>query len=106
MSTLPLTGDKDSAATLDYVLDLASKTNGTGDQDYLVTSETIQTINYVNATGTGLVINSSSIINSGTQVEIWISGGTTGTEYIVTTNFTTSLSRIDERSFRLRIRDF
>lgn len=104
MAKFPATEDKDPGAVLDYYLDLAALTNGTGTSNYLQAGETIATVSSVTTSGASLVVDSYSIISGGTVVKVWLSGGVVGTKYTVTVKFTTSVAgRQDERSFTVKI---
>ena len=81
---------KDPSSLLDYALDWS---------DWLETDETIDSA--VWTVPTGLRKNSSSINDALTIV--WLSEGTVNTSYHVTCCVTTSLGRIDERSFNLNV---
>jgi hypothetical protein len=84
---------KDPNAVLDYVVDWAPWLADSG-------SDTITAVVW---TATGLTITSSSFTT--TDATVRLSGGTSGTLYTVSCRITTAGGRIDERSFKLRVRD-
>jgi hypothetical protein len=85
---------KDPEAVLDYKFDWSS---------WLATGETISSKTVT--VGSGLTEDSSSITDTNTSVTIWLSGGTTDTDYSVECKIVTSDSRIDERSITIRVRE-
>lgn len=94
---------KDPNAVLDYLVDFAAKTNGNGSEDYLQLGETITAHTITSSDPIALVVDSSSVINTNTSVLVWLSGGVVGTTYTVTTRITTSLGRVDDRSFQVQV---
>lgn len=84
---------KDPNALLDYVVDWAPWLADSG-------SDTIASVVW---TAAGLTIASSSFTT--TDATIRLSGGTSGMLYTVSCRITTAAGRIDERSFKLRVRD-
>lgn len=96
---------KDPNAIVDYVIDLKALTNGNGTENYLEDAETISTIDSITTDDVALVVDSSILAAANTQIVIWLSGGTLNATHLVTARFTTSMSRTDDRSFRLKIRE-
>jgi len=105
---------KDPAAVLDYKIDLAPLTNGTdgAKSNWLADGETIstQTISIVAHADTPedpvtLVEDSSSITDSGTTVTAWLSGGTSGVKYLVSSVYETSAGRTDKRTIIVPVED-
>lgn len=94
---------KGPAAVLDFVCDLAASTNGTGDSDWLAAGETISS--HTVTADTGLTVDSSGLTDSNTSITAWLSGGTAGTDYDVVFQFTTSDSRTDEKTMRVKVRN-
>lgn len=99
-------GFKDPQAVLDYAFLW---------QDWLAAGETI-TAHTITASATTITVDSSSVnaaavtLDSveqkiGSVVTIWLSGGTANTGYVISCRITTNAGRIDERSFKLTIRD-
>ena len=52
---------------------------------------------------TGLTVD--SIFTSDKTVKLWLSGGTTGTQYKLTVTTTTEDGRVKEDEFKVRVRD-
>ena len=98
---------KDPDAVLDYLFDFAALTNGqeNATEDYLESGEVITSIDSVTSSSAALTVDSSDLINSGTSVRVWLSGGVAGVSYTVTCRITTSLDRTDDRSMIIRVRD-
>jgi hypothetical protein len=86
---------KDPDATLDYPVDWESWL----DDDTISASEWVLE--------DGLTIGTGDIAPSftGTVATAFIAGGTVGTTYLVTNRITTAGGRIDDRSFRLKIKE-
>jgi len=86
---------KDADADLDWVFDWS---------DWLASGETIATYPIAVDTGitlgTGLKAPSSSTDG---KVTIWLSGGAAGTTYKVACRITTSATREDERTIRVKV---
>jgi hypothetical protein len=80
---------KDPDATLDYTFDWAEWLGG-------------DTISSAVVTVTGG--NKGATSNTPSAVTVWVSGGTAGQTITVACKITTSAGRIDERSFRLKVR--
>jgi hypothetical protein len=81
---------KDPDAVLDYVFDWSS---------WLATSETITTS--VITVETGLTKASES--STTTTAKVWLSGGTEGERYKITSRITTNQGRTDDRSAIVRV---
>ena len=88
--------EKDPEAVLDYPLDLAAATNGTGAEDWLESGETVSA--HTVTVPSGLTLDSSNVTNSGTTIVAWISGGTAGSSYDVNYEWTTTGGRTDQRT--------
>ena len=96
--------EKDPQAKLDFTMDWS---------DWLASGDPLRTVvwrasaatTYVGTPGANLTIhsNTTSTIN-GTTTAI-ISGGSAGNTYTVTCNITTDNGLIDERFFRIQVRD-
>lgn len=93
---------KDPNAVLDYKFDFAASTNGSGDEDYLASGETISTATVT--AETGLTVDSSAKSDNDTSVVAWLSGGTDGEDYDVTCRIVTSASRTDDRTIVIKVR--
>lgn len=94
---------KDPNAVLDCVVDFRSKTNSTGTEDYLQSTETLLTADVVSSSPTDLVVDSSSITTNSSCVLIWLSGGTVNNTYTIRVRITTSLNRTDDRTFEIQV---
>jgi hypothetical protein len=83
--------DKAIPGDLDYTEDWSA---------WLATGETITAAAWTVPTGISAHSPSFTI----TSATTWLSGGTTGTVYVVSCTITTSASRIDTRSFKISVR--
>ena len=83
---------KDPNAKLDYTIDWAQwlGTDTITDSTWEVSSPE-------------LIIESAS--NTNTTTTVWLSAGLAGQVYIVTNRITTTLGRIQDQSFRLKIKE-
>lgn len=88
---------KDPAEVLDYKFDF----NATSPGPWLNDGETITTHTVTVEAG----ITKDSDTADSTSVTVWLSGGTAGTDYIVTCHVTTSAGRQAERSIRIIVTD-
>jgi hypothetical protein len=82
---------KDPDAVLDYLLDWS---------DWLV-NDTIATSTW--SSDSGITVDSDS--NTTTTTTVWLSGGTAGTDYIVTNHVVTAGAREDDRSIKIRCQE-
>ena len=82
---------KDPDAKLDYTVDWTE----------WLTNDTISASAWVVPSG----ITESSTSKTTTEATVWLSGGTTGVVYEITNRITTTLGRIDDRSFNVKIQD-
>lgn len=76
---------KDSNATKDYQVDWAK---------WLVLGDTIATSTFIVPAG----ITKQSESNTVTTSTVWLSGGTTGTEYLVVARITTAQGRTEDQT--------
>lgn len=99
-------GFKDPQAVLDYAFLW---------QDWLATDEVI-TDHVITKSAATITVNSSSANIAavtlggveqkiGSVVTVWLSGGTAVTIYLISCRVTTSAGRVDERTFKLIVRD-
>ena len=102
MSTSYDTFLKDPDAVLDYKFDWAALTNGNGSSDWLQSGETLSS--HTIDADTGITVASSALTDTNTSVTVWLSGGTTGTDYAVRCEVVTSGSRTDERTMMVAVR--
>ena len=91
MTTVPFARTKDPQARLDWRVDWSE---WLGD-------DTIATSSF--AVETGLTKDSED--NDTTTATVWLSGGTAGERYTVTNHIVTAGGRIDERTFRIEVRE-
>lgn len=84
---------KDPDAVLDYTWDWTA---------WLADSETIADATVTTNTDT-ITIDSQTATD--TAVTAWLSGGTTGTVYVLTCHITTNQGRQDDRTIRITIRE-
>ena len=92
-------------ATLDYLLDLASLRNSNGFSDYLEDAETIYSATAVAAGG--ITISDTEVVNSGTAIRLWVSGGTINETYTIsitvqTTTTSGAYRREDVFQFKIK----
>lgn len=93
---------KDPQATLDYLWDWKALSNGNGPEDWLAPGETI--IDYTVTVDAGLTLVSHALVNNGTSVLMWVSGGDDRKQYKTHCKIATSQTpREDERTRILRI---
>lgn len=83
---------KDPDAVLPYVFDWT---------DWLASGETISSATMTVETG----LTKDSETNTTTTHTVWVSGGTIGTRYLLTSRVTTNLGKTDDRSALVRITD-
>ena len=100
---MPRSFPKDPDAVLDYKFDWAASTNGSGDTDWLDTTNGETIASHTITADTGITVDSSSITDTNTSVTVWLSSGTAGTDYTVTCQIVTSASRTDDRSITVKV---
>lgn len=83
---------KDPNATLDFTWDWS---------DWLASGDSIASVSAVATTG----ITVANQTNTTTSHTIWLSGGTAGTQYTVTSRITTAGGRTDDRSVQIRVEE-
>lgn len=83
---------KDPDARLDYTVDWSS---------WLGASETISVATFIVPSGLTLESESSDT----TSATVWLSGGTVGQLYVVTSRITTNEGRIDDRSILIVVEE-
>lgn len=86
---------KDPAAVLDYVVDWADWLAVVGD-----------TITSATAEGTGVAVDSCTVMDGGKRVLVWVSGGVANAAGQVVVRITTASTpaRVDERSLYFKVR--
>lgn len=92
---------KDPSAVLDYQFDWAAEDNNTGLTNWLAEGETI--VSHSVTVPDGITLVSSSIVNNGTTVLFWLSGGDNGVDYSVNCRITTQ-TRTDSRTAIVPVR--
>lgn len=92
---------KDPDESLDYQFDWAAQKNNTGQTNWLQDGETI--VSHEITVPAGITLGSSSIINDGTAVLVWLSGGTEGIDYEITCEITTA-TRVGVRTATLPVK--
>lgn len=83
---------KDPDSRLDFVVDWSSWLPS---DDFIASAAA--------SVQSGLTLHTQTYTS--TQHAIWVSGGTVGTEYNVTSRIETNGGRIDERSFKIQVRE-
>lgn len=94
---------KDPSSVLPYKFDFKALTNGTGESDWLGTTETISSKTVT--AETGITVDSSTITDTSTSVTVRISGGTANHDYRVTCEIVTSAGNTDQRTMLFKVRD-
>lgn len=86
---------KDPAGVLDYVVDWTDWLAVVGD-----------TIASAQAVGTGVTVDSTSVVDGNKKVLVWVSGGVANTPGQVVVRITTASNpaRVDERSLYFRLK--
>lgn len=98
---------KAPVSVLDYVMDWAALTNGTGPEDWLATGDTINTSAWLAQNGItmGNGINGAPVpSNTTTTATVWLLGGTLEADYLVTNRIVTVAGRTHERSLQVQVR--
>jgi hypothetical protein len=72
--------------------------------DKLASGSTLSSVNAVTAAPSGLTISSTSVVEAGLKISAQFTGGTAGTDYIVTWRGNASNGEILEESGTLRVR--
>lgn len=54
----------------------------------------------------GLDVDAAIVINDGTRVKLWVSGGDAGETYKVEVTVTTNLSRVKQDEVRFRVKEY
>ena len=83
---------QDPSANLDYAVDWS---------EWLPAGDTISTFQVI--VGSGISATKSVTLSTATIAVIWVSGGVVGLVYAVTVRVTTSVGRVDDRTFYVRI---
>jgi hypothetical protein len=90
---------KSKAGVLDYPVDLLAEPPG----PWLEDDETILSAVAVAEPGISVISATPTPIGAATRIVVWLEGGTIGVTYLVSVTFTTSKSRTDTRSFRVKV---
>ena len=93
-TTPPQLAAKDVNDVLDYLFDFTSVLTKYG-------GDTIK--NKTITADDGITFDGSTIVNSNTAVQVWLSGGTVNTDYTVICKATTAAGRVFERSMVLSV---
>ncbi len=96
--------DPDSSG-IDYLFDFAELRNGRGLKDELQDNEFILSVLTIFSDDPTLNIDSYSIKDNSSSVQITLSGGTLDTYANITVRYQTTLNRIDDSSIRIFIQD-
>jgi hypothetical protein len=94
---------KDPGAVVDYAIDLSNaggNTGGSADAGWLQ-GDTISSVAWTVPTG----ITSATTSNTTTKATIWLSGGTAGTDYLITARFVTASGRTHDVSLVVKVRN-
>lgn len=90
------TFEKQPADVLDYDVDYT---------EWLPNGDAVDSVTYA-VTPTGLEIESAVVVNSGTRVKLWVSGGTAAKTYKVELTATTTLGRVKQDEVRFRVKEY
>lgn len=93
----------DPQSVLDYAVDWAALTNGTGASDWLATGETITASTWTVPSGITQTTPAPSFTD--TVATIWLTGGTLDLSYSVTNHITTNQGRQQDRTITLIVRN-
>lgn len=88
------TFSKQPAEVLDYAIDL---TQWLASGDYAVSQ--------VTTAAAGITVDSTLILNSGREIRVWLSGGTSGQRYKIQVLFTTTDGRKKEFEFVVKVQE-
>jgi hypothetical protein len=88
----PSLADKDPDSIVDYAVDWS---------DWMATGDSISTSVWILPAG----LTEESKSNTSTVATIFVSGGTAGTQVLVTNRITTAQARTEDRTFMLYITD-
>lgn len=93
---------KDPHDVLDYCIDLANDglNDGTDTDTGWLQGDTIASVTWT--VPTGIVKDSNT--NTTTKGTVWLSGGTAGTDYLVTARFVTASGRTHDVSLLVKVR--
>lgn len=93
---------KDPDGVLDYAIDLADggPNDGSASDTGWLQGDTIASVSWTVPAG----ITKDSNTNTTTKATIWLSGGTAGTDYLVTARFVTDSGRTHDVSLLVRVR--
>jgi hypothetical protein len=86
---------KDPDARLDYTVDWATWLTASD-------SDTLASVDFT-VTPVGLTVDTSTFTT--TDATVWLTGGTVGVIYTVNCRVTTAAGRIEDSSFRVRVRE-
>jgi hypothetical protein len=86
---------KQPAEVLDY--DVTTE-NWLSEGDFIITATSA-------VSPAGLTIQSTTVINNGTAVKVWTSGGTSGVRYTIELTMTTDDGRVKNHVFQLAVKE-
>jgi hypothetical protein len=98
------TFDKQPADTLDYDIDFTNILDG-GDTIATIGDPPTPEPKVVTVSPSGLTLGPTFVINNGTRVKQWISGGVSRITYKVSMTVTTSAGRVKQVEFVVRVKD-
>ncbi len=88
--------EKDPNAVKDYAIDFAAE----GDS-YLLNGDTLVSAVWTVPAG---IVKTNELLEA-TKAKIWLSGGTVGVSYSIVCHFTTTSNIVDDRTFRVVIKE-
>jgi hypothetical protein len=96
---------KQPAETLDYDIDY-SKFLTDGDTLLATGNPPVPNPLDVTVSPAGLSVGPTFVINSGTYIKQWVSGGTAGVRYKITVTATSNAGRVIQHEFVVRVKDY
>lgn len=90
------TFEKQPADVLDYDVDYV---------EWLPNGDSLDTVD-VAVSPEGLSVETALIVNSGTRVKLWVSGGINGKTHKAEITVTTTLGRVKQDEVRFRVKEY
>lgn len=91
------TFEKQPADVMDYDIDYTQ---------WLPSTDSVASVSYTVTPSGALAVNSALVIENGTRVKLWVSGGTNASTYKAEVTVTTVLGRIKQDEVRFRVKEY